>query len=137
MLIKIDISKDVPVVVSELYVGVSMIERSVELDEKLQYALGHTILGAYHARSGLAEPEEALKHFERALELNGGKALTTQVLFAKTYYCLKSDKAAYEKNLHEVLDAGDILPEQRLANSIAKRRARRYLSKKRESDCGF
>ena len=56
---------------------------------------------------------------------------------AKTYYCMKSDKASYESTLREVIEAPDLLPEQRLQNTIAKRRARRYLTKSRMASCGF
>ena len=37
------------------------------------------------------------------------------------------DRALYESLLREVRDAGDVLPEARLSNRIAKRRAERYL----------
>jgi hypothetical protein len=36
-----------------------------------------------------------------------------------------------------VVEAPDGLPEQRLHNTIAKRRARRYLGKSRLAACGF
>jgi hypothetical protein len=50
---------------------------------------------------------------------------------------VKVDKKNYVKLLTEVVKAGDVLPEQRLPNTIAKRRARRYLSEKRMEACGF
>lgn len=136
-LARVNVSKDMPELIGELYVGVSLVKRSVELDEKAFHALGHTMLGAYHARTAMAELDDSLKHFKRALELNGGKALMTKYQFAKTYYCQKGDKDGYEKTLQEILDAGDLLPEQRLQNAIAKRRAARYLSEKRKENCGF
>jgi hypothetical protein len=134
---KVNVSKDVPEIVGELYVGVAMIERSVELDDKAFYGLGRTILGAYHARTAMSEMDEAYKQFQMALQINGGKSLMTKFQLAKAYYCNKGDKANYEKTLQEIIDAGDVLPEQRLQNTIAKRRARRYLSEKREENCGF
>jgi hypothetical protein len=58
--------------------------------------------------------------------------------YATRYYCFKSDRANYEKILNDVLKAGDTLPEARLPNVIAKRRARRYLKNKIfQEDCGF
>ena len=45
----------------------------VDLDETYMYGTGRVILGAYHARSTMAELDDAKKNFERALELNGGK----------------------------------------------------------------
>ncbi len=132
------VNRDTPEVISELFVGVSMIERSVELDEDLQYATGHTILGAYHARTAMAELDESKKHFERALELNQGRFLPTKLNFAQRYYCFKGDRAAYDKLLNEVVAAPDTLPEARLPNVIAKRRARRYLMNEVwQEECGF
>ncbi len=131
-------SKEVPEVVGELYVGVEMVKRSVELDEDSTYATGHTILGAYHARTAMAELDESKKHFDRAIALNGGKFLPTKLNLATRYYCMKADRAGYEKTLNEVLAAGDELPEARLQNVIAKRRARRYLGNKVwQEECGF
>jgi hypothetical protein len=41
------------------------------------------------------------------------------------------------KMLTAVVQAGDVFPEQRLTNTIAKRRANRYLQKPRLRACGF
>jgi hypothetical protein len=136
-LAKSNIAKDDPAVVAELHVGESLVERSVELDESAAYAAGHVALGAYHARTAMAELDQSQKQFLRAIELTRGGALLAKFNLAKTYYCMKGDKASYEKTLREVIDAGDVLPEQRLQNTIAKRRARRYLGKPRMTACGF
>jgi hypothetical protein len=131
-------SKDVPEIVGELYVGVEMIKRSVELDETLVYATGHTILGAYHARTAMAELDQSKKHFDRAIELNGGKFLPTKLNYAMRYHCAKGNKADFERLLNEILAAGDELPEARLQNVVAKRRARRYLGNRIwTEECGF
>lgn len=129
--------KDDPALVGELFVGVQIMERVVQLDETYLYGSPHTILGAYHARSASAELDEAKKHFEKALEISGGKSLLPKVQLATKYHCLKGDKESYVKALTEVVESGDILPEQRLQNAIAKRRARRYLGKERMKGCGF
>lgn len=136
-LARVNVSKDMPELIGELYVGVSLVQRSVELDETAFYGLGRTMLGAYHARTAMAELDESKKQFDRAVELNGGKSLMTKFQLAKSYYCQKGDKEGYEKTLQEILDAGDLLPEQRLQNAIAKRRAARFLSDKRKENCGF
>ncbi|MFP6684174.1 MAG: hypothetical protein VB934_05650, partial [Polyangiaceae bacterium] len=47
------------------------------------------------------------------------------------------DKALYIKTLTDIVEAGDVLPEQRLQNTIAKRRAKRYLGADRIESCGF
>lgn len=133
---RVGVSKDVPAVVGELYVGVEMVRRSVELDETLQHGMGHTILGAYYA--SFKEFDKSKAEFDRALQLNGGKFLAAKLNYATRYYCAKSDKANYMKMLNEVLAAGDDLPDARLQNVIAKRRARRYLGNKIwQEECGF
>jgi hypothetical protein len=136
-LARVNMAKDDPAIVAELHVGEAMLERSVALDETIGFASGHMALGAYHARTAMAELDVAQKHFARAIQLTGGKALIIKFNYARTYFCMKGDKANYEATLREVVDAPDALPEQRLQNTIAKRRARRYLSKSRMANCGF
>lgn len=131
-------SKDIPEIVGELYVGVEMVRRSTELDPELVYATGYTIMGAYHARTAMAELDKSKEMFDKALAMNGGKYLPTKLNYAIRYYCAKGEKDAYVKTLEEVLAAGDELPEARLPNVIAKRRARRYLGNKIwQEECGF
>ena len=135
---EVGVSKDVPEIVAELYVGAEIVQRSIDLDPAAVNATGYTILGAYHARTAMGELDESLKDFEKAIQTNGGKFLPTKLNLATRYYCAKSDKPNWEKTLHEVLAAPDDLPEARLQNTIAKRRARRYLDNKIfQEDCGF
>jgi hypothetical protein len=131
-------AKDNPAVVADLYVGVAIAERSMELDDKIDYGLVHVLLGAYHARTAQSELDEAKQHFDAAMKIGEGKYLPTQLNYATRYYCAKSDRKNYEKMLNDVLAAGDPIPAERLPNLIAKRRARRYLDNKIfQEDCGF
>lgn len=134
---KTNMGKDDPVFVSELYVGVAMLERVIQLDEKVMYGSAHTVLGAYHARSAMAELDESKKHFEKAIEISQGKLLLAKVQYAAKYHCTKGNKDEYLKLLNEVMEAEDPFPEQRLQNVIAKRRAQRYLGKTRMKECAF
>ncbi|MDI3291072.1 TRAP transporter TatT component family protein [Polyangium sp. 15x6] len=134
---KTNILKDDPAAVGDLFIGVALMERSVALDPKYMAGSGHTILGAYHARTAMAELDEAKKHFDQSLAIHGGKMLLTKVQYAAKYHCFKGDKDSYVKALTEVVEAGDVFPEQRLANVVAKRRAVRYLGKVRMRECGF
>lgn len=131
------VAGDQPEVVADLFVGVALLERSVELDESLAFGTGLAALGAYHARAPDAELGEAKKLFERALALTSRKALTVQLMYAQSWACQTHDAAAYKALLEEVLAAGDVLPEQRLENTIARRKAARYLGPARLKRCGF
>jgi hypothetical protein len=131
-------ARDNPAVVANLYIGVAIAERSVELNDKLEYGLGHMLLGAYHARTAQSELDEAKQHFDAAVKIGGGKYLLTELNYASRYFCAKSDRKSYEKMLNDVLAAGDPIPEARLQNLIAKRKAQRYLeSKVFQEECGF
>jgi hypothetical protein len=135
---KVNILKDDPAAVSELFVGVAMMEHVKKLHHDFLYGSVHTILGAYHGRSPMAEVEEAKREFDAAILVTGGKTLLPKFQLAAKYYCTKGDKENYVKTLTEVVDAGDTFPLQRLTNAIAKRRAKRYLGKDRMMRmCGF
>ena len=74
------------------------------------------------------KPQEAKKSFDKAIELTGGKFLLAKALYARFYMTAVNDRAGYERLLKEVLDAReDIMPEQRMANEIAKLRAKHWL----------
>jgi len=130
-------SEEASAAVGDLFIGVAMVERAVELDEGYNYGTAHIALGSYHARTAMAELDEAKKHFDKAIALSGGKVLMAKFQYAAKYYCMKADKQNYEKLLNEVVNAGDVFPEQRLSNTIAKRRAKRYLGPERMKNCGF
>lgn len=135
---QVNFDRDNPATVANLWVGVEILKQVIKLDETVENALAHSALGAYHARSTLAELDESKAHFERAIELQHGKLLMTQVSMAQTYYCMKGEKAKYMSTLKAVLAAGDTFPEQRISNAVAKRKARRYLTNKIwQEECGF
>jgi len=127
---------DNPETVSELWMGIELAEHSLRLDETYEFGTGHTMIAA--AQAGLQDYTGSKKHFDRALELSGGNVLTAHVTMAQRYYCPKRDKKTYFELLNHVIEAKDPNPEQRLSNTIAKRRARRYLGNKYwQEDCAF
>lgn len=71
------------------------------------------------------KPERAKEYFERALAVNGGKFLLTYVYYARTYAVQEQDQELFESLLKKVDEASlDILPEARLSNAIAKKKAK-------------
>lgn len=132
----VNISKDKPAVVGNLFIGVAMVKRSVQLDDTLEHGMGHIILGSYYA--SFKQWAKSKQEFDRAIQISGGKFLPAQLNLATKYYCARSDKPDYEQTLNSILAAGDDLPDARLQNVIAKRRARRYLGNSIwQEDCGF
>ncbi len=82
-LARVQLLKDQPEYVAKLYVGVAMLERSREIAPEYMAWGATSTLGAYHARSPMAELDEAKKLLDQALEKTGRKALGIQVNYAK------------------------------------------------------
>jgi hypothetical protein len=135
-LARVNLLKDEPEYVAELYVGVAMLERSRELDPALMAWGATSTLGAYHARSSMAELDESKKLLDLAAEKTQRKSLGILLNYAR-YACVKADQPLYEKVLNEILSAEDPDVNLRLQNTIAKRRAKRALGKQAMEDCGF
>jgi hypothetical protein len=132
----VNLLKDEPEYVAELYVGVAILERSRELDPTyLAYGATST-LAAYHARMPSAELDQAKAMLDEAMAKTEKKSLGVYLNYAK-YACSKNDQALYEKMLSDAVAAEDPDPELRLQNTIAKRRAKRLLSKAAMENCGF
>ncbi len=129
----IDLSRTDPAAVADLPRVEALFQRLLELDEGYYYAAPHVFLGVFYGgRSRMlgGRPEEAKAHFERALELTHGRFLTARLYYAEFYARQTQDRALFETQLHAILDApDDILPEMRLANEVAKRKARRLLAR--------
>jgi hypothetical protein len=136
-LARVNVSKDDPSLIGELFVGVALLERSFALDPEYNHRSAEVALAAYHARTAMSEMDDAKKLFDDALAKTGGKTLVVQLNYATRFACVKGDKALYEKLIGEVLAAEDPDPAQRLTNTVAKRRAKRALSKSVMDDCGF
>lgn len=134
---RVNLLKDEPEYVAELFVGVTLLERSRELDPEY-FAYGATaLLASYHARSPAAEMDEAKKLFDEAIAKTQRKSQGILLNYATRYACNKGDKDLYEKTLNEILTVEDPEPKLRLQNAIAKRRAKRALMKQAMEDCAF
>ena len=111
----------------------AMIERVIELDSDYYYGSAHAFRGVIAASRPQAlggDPELARREFAKALGV-APNYLMTKVLFAQYYARQTHDAHLFEGLLNEVLKADDDdLPQQRLANELAKRRARLLLKMK-------
>lgn len=115
----------------------AIIRRAVELDEAYENGLGHVYLASLKAAVPASlggDAQGAARHFARAIELSGGRFYMTRVLEARYVHAgVAPDRAAFVRTLEEVLAApADAAPELRLANEIAKVRARRLLDRQED-----
>jgi hypothetical protein len=129
----INVSISDPDVVGDLPKVNAMMEFVLKYDEGYFYGGAHlyfgTILATIPKNLG-GKPNEAKKHFDRCLELGNSKLLLPYVYMAKSYCVQVQDKELFLKSLQIVEGASiDILPEQRLVNAIAKRKAKKLAEK--------
>ena len=121
----------------------AIMERVLEIDKqegppsnKAHAALPWLALGMIHSARGKSmggDPEKAKQSFEMALKLTDQKFLLARTLMAYRVGLQMNDRKFFHENLVKVLETPpSIWPEQRLANEIAHRRARRYLSHEKE-----
>jgi predicted anti-sigma-YlaC factor YlaD len=129
----ISLSKDDPALVSDQVIVEALIDRALELDEDFDRGAIHGFLISYEmARQGAPgdAAERARKHFDRAVELSKGKLASPMVSLAESVAVEKQDKAGFQSLLNRALAINpDAVPESRLQNLVAQRRARWLLGR--------
>ena len=127
----VNLSKDDAAALAELPKVLALMTRVKELDESFHFAGADMFFGVYYAsrpRILGGDPEKARAAFERAHKITKGKYLMTHVLNARWYAVAVQDRELYKQLLTKVLEtpAGQ-LPEARLTDEAAKRKAGRLL----------
>jgi hypothetical protein len=119
-----------------------MLDRVLEIDRshppsRPDYAaLPHIAFAMLYSATGIqtgGKPAEAKAEFETALQLTGNRLLLARTLMGYRLGLVNNDQKFFHDQLKQVLEtAPSVWPEQRLANEVAHRRARRYLSHEKE-----
>ena len=79
------------------------------------------------------DPDKGKASFQKALDMTGGRFLLARTLMAYRYGIAANDRKFFHEQLKIVLETPpSVWPEQRLANEVAHRKARRYLAKEKE-----
>ncbi|MEM7138738.1 MAG: TRAP transporter TatT component family protein [Myxococcota bacterium] len=122
----INTAKDDMTAVADVPYAKALVAKSIELDPTYYNAAGLTFMGVVTASELAGDMDLAKLYFDKALEETERRALTTQVSMARFYAVQTGNRALFDELLTEVLDAGDVLPEARLANRMARERAELY-----------
>ena len=125
-----------------------ILDRVLELDSKKipdrkeLAALPHIAYGMIYSVGGAqvgGDPAKAKAEFEAALQLTAdkdhpeGKMLLARTLMGYRVGFITNDRKFFHDQLKKVLETPpSVWPEQRLANEVAHRKARRYLSHEKE-----
>jgi len=105
-----------------------ILERSVELDPTFYFMQGTMLLAVVASQQFPPDIEKSKALFDEVLAGTERRSLIVQVSMARYYAVAIGDYELFKKLLDEVVAAGDVLPEARLLNVIARRRAERYLN---------
>jgi hypothetical protein len=129
----ISVSKDDPSLVADQLIVEALIDRALQLDENFDRGAIHSFLIGYEmVRQGQpGDPAvRARRHFDRAVELSEGRAVSPFVSLAESVALERQDQAGFEALLQRALaiDA-DATPEMRLQNLVAQKRARWLLGR--------
>ena len=124
----ISLGKDRPELTVDLAAVRALVDRALELDESYDRGSVHEVmmvLEALPAAMG-GSPERARLHFERAVELSGGRRASPYVALAENVVVAEQDRSEFLRLLDRALEIDpDDEPSNRLANIIAQRRAQR------------
>ncbi len=129
----ISVSKDIPDLVADQPQVEALIDRALQLDEDYDFGAIHGFLITYESSRLAGEgefAERSRKHFQRAMELSGGKMAGPLVALAETVSVHQQNRKEFQSLLEQAL-AIDVnsKPEWRLNNLVTQRRARWLLKR--------
>lgn len=113
----------------------AVLERGLAIDETYEKGAIHGYLGVLNSLRPPAlggKPDVARAHFERAIELSGGRDLSIKVEYARRYARLVFDQELHDRLLTEVLDEPAEAPGATLFNVLAKQEAKTLLATSKE-----
>ena len=115
--------------VADLPLAKVLLGYSVEVDPDFMFMIGQMTMATLAASEFPPDMDRAKVLFDDVLEKTERRNLMVQLSMARYYAVNVGDHKLYRALLEEVIDAGDVLPEARLSNTMARRKAHRYLDK--------
>lgn len=129
----VNLSKDDAAALADLPKVVLLMKRVYELDPTYHFGGADLFFGVYYAsRPPMlgGDPAKAKVHFEWAHKITRGHYLMTHVLNARWYAVAVQDRELYKQLLTKVIESpSGTLPEARLTDEAAKRKAAAYLER--------
>ncbi len=132
----INISMTDPDALADLPKVQAMMQRVIELEPGYFYGGAHLFLGTIlMVKPPImgGNPDEAQVQFEKCFQYSQEKFLLPYVFYARYYAGKMLDEELFDSLIQQILGTSlDILPEQRLPNAIAQKKARLLLEKREE-----
>ncbi len=110
--------------------AITLLEQTIKVAPGAHDADSELLLGTLRAAtSQIFGGDDGSSQFEAARKVLGEGGLIVDVMFARSVAVAHKDRALFEARLNKVLAADPTRwPERRLANELARRKARRYLA---------
>ena len=115
--------------VADLPLAKVLLAYSVELDPDYLFMIGQMTMATLAASEFPPDMDRAKALFDDTLEKTERRNLQVQLAMARYYAVAIGDHRLFRSLLEEVVDAGNVLPEARLSNTLARRKAERYLDR--------
>jgi predicted anti-sigma-YlaC factor YlaD len=131
----IAISKDEAELTADQNLAEALARRALSLDEGYAHGAIHDFFIAYEGgRASVGGSfEKARQHFDRSVALSRGHAAWPFVDYAETVDVARQDRSEFSALLHKALGVDvDAVPELRLTNLVAQKRARWLLGRTEE-----
>lgn len=118
-------AKDDLDLIAELPTAGALVGRVLELDESYDLGTAHEFFISYEGSRPGGSSEQAREHYRRALEFSQGKRASVHLALAETVSVKEQNLVEFKELIAAALAVNpDEVPELRLANIIAQRRAR-------------
>jgi len=129
----INISRTDISALADISKAAAMMEFVLQNDSSYYYGGAYLFLGAIEGTTPSmlgGKPEKAKEYFEKCLSISNGNFLLAKLFYAKTYAVQVQDQPLFESLLKQIDEASlDALPDVRLANAVAKQKAKRLLAR--------
>jgi TRAP transporter T-component len=122
-----------PAILSQLGDVLSVVKRSIALDETYFYGIGKVFMGAYYALvpsflEPEAGPENSARMFQEARSISDGKFLVVDLFEARFLDTKINNQDLFQKRLQHVISADpEALKDASLMNRLSQMKARYYL----------
>jgi hypothetical protein len=111
--------------IAELPTAGALVGRVLELDETYDLGAAHEFFVSYEGSRPGGSTEQAREHYRRALEISRGKRTSVYLALAETVSVEEQNLVEFKALIAAALAVNpDEVPDLRLANVIAQRRAR-------------
>ena len=109
----------------------ALLDRAIELDPSWDDGTLHEFaIQLESTKSGATDYDAMRRHYDRALQLSGGKSASLHLGYAEAVSVPKQNRAEFTSLVKKTLAVDpDEFPERRLVNLLAHRRARRLLDR--------